>query len=129
MPWKPYMSLYGPTFYVTPVDLCIIFQCNLNIYHVSCLVEIKLFYCFKLCQLLQFFVPPYFSNKSLLLLLYNSFSCNNSKNHQWYRIGYIVIFNRLSRFPNLALLDCAANNTMQHSILGWWSMPSNMTAC
>ena len=23
------MSLYGPTFHVTPFDLCIIFQCNL----------------------------------------------------------------------------------------------------
>ena len=32
------MSLYEPTFHVTPVDLCIIFQCNLYIYilyHVS----------------------------------------------------------------------------------------------
>ena len=37
------MSLYGPTFHVTPVDLCIIFQCNLYIYPVSCLEEIKLF--------------------------------------------------------------------------------------
>ena len=37
------MSLHGPTFHVTPVDLCIIFQCNLYIYPVSCLVEIKLF--------------------------------------------------------------------------------------
>ena len=27
------MSIYGPTFHVTPVDLCIIFQCNL---YVSC---------------------------------------------------------------------------------------------
>ena len=36
------MSLYMPTFHVTPVDLCIIFQCNLNI---SCIMslEIKLF--------------------------------------------------------------------------------------
>ena len=25
------MSLYGPTFHVTPVELCIIFQCNLYI--------------------------------------------------------------------------------------------------
>ena len=46
------MSLYGPTFHVTPVDLCIIFQCNLyKLYPVSCLVEIKLFQnclnCFK----------------------------------------------------------------------------------
>ena len=42
------MSLYGPTFHVTPVDLCIIFQCNLHIYPVSSLVEIKLFQnCFK----------------------------------------------------------------------------------
>ena len=37
------MSLYGPTFHVTPVDLCINFQRNLYIYLVSCLVEIKLF--------------------------------------------------------------------------------------
>ena len=37
------MSLYGPIFHVTPVDLCIIFQCNLYIYPVSCLMEIKLF--------------------------------------------------------------------------------------
>ena len=29
------MSLYGPTFHVPPVDLCIIFQCNIYIlYHV-----------------------------------------------------------------------------------------------
>ena len=26
------MSLYGPTFHVTPVDLCVIFQCNLYNY-------------------------------------------------------------------------------------------------
>ena len=32
------MSLYGPTFQVTPVDLCVIFQCNIYF-----LVEIKLF--------------------------------------------------------------------------------------
>ena len=30
------MSLYGPTFYVTPVDLCIIFQCNL---YISCIMS------------------------------------------------------------------------------------------
>ena len=45
------MSLYGPTFHVTPVNLCIIFECNLYIYiyPVSCLVEIRLFQnCFKL---------------------------------------------------------------------------------
>ena len=32
--WCPgsLMSLYGPTFHVTPVDLCIIFQCNLYIF-------------------------------------------------------------------------------------------------
>ena len=48
------MSLYGPRFHVTPVDLGVIFQCNLYIYPVSCLVEIKLFQivsnCFKLLQ-------------------------------------------------------------------------------
>ena len=30
------MSLYGPTFHVTPVDLCIIFQCNL---YISCIMS------------------------------------------------------------------------------------------
>ena len=30
------ISLYGPTFHVTPVDLCIIFQCNL---YISCIVS------------------------------------------------------------------------------------------
>ena len=35
------MSLYGPTFHATPIDLCIKFQCN--IYIVSCLVEINLY--------------------------------------------------------------------------------------
>ena len=30
------MSLYGPTFHVTPVDLCIIFQCNL---YISCIIS------------------------------------------------------------------------------------------
>ena len=30
------MSLSGPTFHVTPVDLCIIFQCNL---YVSCIMS------------------------------------------------------------------------------------------
>ena len=30
------MSLYGPTFHVTPVDLCIILQCNLFI---SCIMS------------------------------------------------------------------------------------------
>ena len=39
--WKPYepgslMSLYGPAFYVTRVDLCIIFQCNL---YISCIMS------------------------------------------------------------------------------------------
>ena len=29
------MSFYGPTFHVTPVDLCIIFQCNL---YISCIM-------------------------------------------------------------------------------------------
>ena len=24
------MSLYGPTLYVTPINLCIVFQCKLN---------------------------------------------------------------------------------------------------
>ena len=38
------MSLYGPTFHVTPVDLGIIFLCTVSyIYPVSCHVEIKLF--------------------------------------------------------------------------------------
>ena len=32
------MSLYGPTFHVTPLDLCIIFQCNLYIY-ISCIMS------------------------------------------------------------------------------------------
>ena len=48
------MSLYGPTFHVTPVDLCIIFQCNLYIsciMHMSCRNKIVL-NCFKLFQLL-----------------------------------------------------------------------------
>ena len=46
MPGKPND---WPTFHVTPVALCIIFQCNLYIYTVSCPVEIKLFQnCFKL---------------------------------------------------------------------------------
>ena len=45
------MSLYGPTFRVTPVDLCIIFPCNL---YISCIMSCgnkivsKLFHCFKL---------------------------------------------------------------------------------
>ena len=30
------MSLYGPKFHFTPVDLCIIFQCNL---YISCIVS------------------------------------------------------------------------------------------
>ena len=30
------MSLYGPTFHVTPVDVCIIFQCNL---YISCIMS------------------------------------------------------------------------------------------
>ena len=30
------MSLYGPTFHVTPDDLCIIFQCNLYISSIIC---------------------------------------------------------------------------------------------
>ena len=30
------MSLYGPTFYVTIVDLCIIFQCKL---YISCIIS------------------------------------------------------------------------------------------
>ena len=48
------MSLYGPTFHVTPVNLCIIFQSNIYIYPVSCLVEIKLFQnCFKLFQIVS----------------------------------------------------------------------------
>ena len=44
------MSSYGPTFNVTPVDLCIIVECNLYIScktiatgNVYCLVEKKLF--------------------------------------------------------------------------------------
>ena len=42
-------TLYGPTFHVTPVDLCTTFQCNLyNLYAVSCLVEIN---CLKLFQI------------------------------------------------------------------------------
>ena len=34
------MSLYGPTFHVTPIDFCIKFQCNIYIYllyYVSCM--------------------------------------------------------------------------------------------
>ena len=40
----------------------------------------------------------------------NCFSCNHSKNNpksknnQWYRMGYIVIFNNLAGIPNVALL-------------------------
>ena len=30
------MSLYGPTFHVTPVDLCIILQCKL---YISCVMS------------------------------------------------------------------------------------------
>ena len=30
------MSLYGPTFHITPVDLCIIFHCNL---YISCIMS------------------------------------------------------------------------------------------
>ena len=32
------MGLYGPTLHVTPVDLCIIFQCNLYIY-ICCIMS------------------------------------------------------------------------------------------
>ena len=48
------MSLYGPTFHVTPVDLCIIFQCNLSCI-MSCRNKIvsNCFNCFKLFQLFQ----------------------------------------------------------------------------
>ena len=44
------MSLYGPTFHVTPVDLCIIFQCIL---HISCIMycgNTIVSNCFKLFQ-------------------------------------------------------------------------------
>ena len=41
------MTIYGLTFNVTPVDLCIIFQCKLFIYPASCPVEIKLFHLFQ----------------------------------------------------------------------------------
>ena len=47
------MSLYGPTFHVTPVDLCIIFQCNLYISCIkSCGNKIVL-NCFKLFQIVS----------------------------------------------------------------------------
>ena len=36
------MSFYGPTFHVTPVDLCIILKCNLYTSFIM-FVEIKLF--------------------------------------------------------------------------------------
>ena len=37
MPWKPFeLITYWTTFLVTPVDLCIIFQCNL---YVSCMMS------------------------------------------------------------------------------------------
>ena len=49
MPWKP----YGPTFHVTPVDLCIIFQCNL---YISCIVSFGNKIVSKLFQIVSIFV-------------------------------------------------------------------------
>ena len=71
------MCLYGPTFHVTPVDLSIIFQCN--IYPVSCLVEIKLlqlfqkncFNCFKK-------IVSIVSKKLFQLFQKNCFNCFKS---------------------------------------------------
>ena len=34
----------------------------------------------------------------------NCFSCYNSENYQWYRMGNIVIFKLLARIPNVAVL-------------------------
>ena len=42
---------------------------------------------------------------------YNCFSCNNSKNHLWYRMGHTVIFNRFSGNPSVRLYTCAADGT------------------
>ena len=45
------MSLYGPTFHVTRVDLCIMFQCNL---YISCIMSCGnkiVSNCFKLFQI------------------------------------------------------------------------------
>ena len=51
------ISLYGPTFHVTPVDLCIIFQCNL---YISCIMSCENKNCFKLFQIVSncFKSPP-----------------------------------------------------------------------
>ena len=44
------MSLYGHTFDVTPVDLCIIFQCNLYISYIMSFGNKIVSNCFKLFQ-------------------------------------------------------------------------------
>ena len=41
----------------------------------------------------------------------NCFSSNNSKNHLWFRIGYIVIFNSLAGIPNVCHSTCVADGT------------------
>ena len=53
MPRKPYEQLYGPTFHVTPVDLCILFQCNIYILYYAIFMSCgnKIVFCFKLFQI------------------------------------------------------------------------------
>ena len=41
------MSLYGPTFHATSLDLCIKFQCKIYICLVPCLVEINFYYLYN----------------------------------------------------------------------------------
>ena len=67
------MSLYGPTFHITPLDLCVILYSNITniLYPVSCLLEIIFFQivsnCFIIIVASFMFILMSFSEAQVLL--------------------------------------------------------------
>ena len=59
----------------------------------------------------------------------NCFSCYNSENHQWYRMGYIVIFKHLAGIPNVALLVLPMVHTCYRHVAHHISMCYTLLHC
>ena len=68
------MSLYGPTFHFTPVDLCIIFQCNLFILLRHVLKKQNGFKMFQIIILDFFFFPNNNANPMPLIQMLKNIS-------------------------------------------------------
>ena len=86
------MSLYGPTFHVTPVDLCIIFQCNL---YISCIISCGnkiVSNCFKL------FLRIWLGTLVYLVYIYRTYALHAISLFILITVGFTECYNRFYHY-------------------------------